>query len=313
MTDFDSPKSSGLRINGQNTFLYVSVAILIAALVFIFFLVNSRNRISADNEKKTKTIADLQVQNKLIETRLDSLDAESIKMTKEMEDLRTQKEKLISSRDSVLRLLNYSRVNEKNAQTKVAQLQKKLTELQKQLTGIQQKYDELLASAGTTDSDLRRQVEALTAERNALAAENQKLQRELQASTGNADNRTAIFTTKMTAMPGEVLRGKFSRSTRSQNTDRVEVNFTLSRAPKPTESLIFKIFDRANKEVAIKPKYRNELNAPANPTNQKVVLEFETGKLDRKASGTYSVRMFLTDVNKGLENQEIGITQFEVK
>jgi chromosome segregation ATPase len=311
MADFDSPKGNGLSFNGQNLSLILMVALLVGALIMIGWLVNSKSKLEKDSKTLENNYKNLESENQKNRSRLETLDAEALKMTKELEDLRTQKEKLITSRDSIARLLAYSRVNERNSQVKIAQLQKKLNELQTRLTDVQKRYDEALASAGTTDSELRRQVELLTAERNALAAENQKLQRDLQSATGNADNRTAIFASKMRANPGELSKGKFSASKRSQNIDRVEVTFTLSRAPKPTESLIFKIYDRTNKEIAVKPKYRNELNSPANPTNQKVILEFESGKLGRKASGTYSVRLFMTDVNKGLENQEIGITQFE--
>ncbi|TAE11799.1 MAG: hypothetical protein EAZ95_13215, partial [Bacteroidetes bacterium] len=67
-----------------------------------------------------------------------------------------------------------------------------------------------------------------------------------------------------------------------------------------------------NKEVALNPKYRQELNAPANAVNQKVMLAFEK-KLDRKSSGRFSVRLYLTSNEKGIANQEIGVTGFELK
>ena len=270
-------------------------------------------KLQAQTKKQSDNITRLQVDSLNFAKNIAELNDQTTALGKEIEDLRTQKERLISQKDSVERLLAYSRANERNSQAKINQLQKQLKDLQTKLNVIQQKYDELLANSDNFGSNARQQVEALTAERNALAEENQRLQRELIAATGNADNRTAIFTTKMNVNPGEVKRNKFSTSTRSQNTDRLEVTFTLSRPPKPTENLIFKVFDSANKEILIKPKYRNELNAPANPTNLKVMLEFEGGYLDRRASGIYSVRLYLTDINKGLENQEIGIRQFELK
>ncbi len=312
-TDFDAPKNSGFKLGGSNFTLAALLILLIGALIFIAWLVNSQNKLRKDAQSLKTKSESLEKDNTNFKVAIDSLNDLSIKLEKQLDDLTTQKEKLISSRDSVARLLAYSRTNERNSQAKIAQLQKKLNDLQAKLTDVQKKYDEVMAMSNSTDAELKRQVQALTAERNALASENQRLQRELQSATGNADNRTALFSNKMAALPGEILRGKFSASTRSQNTDRVRVNFTLSRAPKPTESLIFKVFDSSSKEVAIKPVYRNELNAPANPTNQSVILEFENGKLDRRASGIYSVRLYMTDVNKGLENQEIGITQFELK
>jgi hypothetical protein len=46
--------------------------------------------------------------------------------------------------------------------------------------------------------------------------------------------------------------------------------------------------------------------------NQKVILAFEK-KLDRKSSGRFSVRLYLTSNEKGIANQEIGVTSFELK
>ena len=291
----------------------VLLALLVGAAIAVAWLWYDRSDLGKKNLALTDDVDSLVNKSKEYISNIKTLDEKAFRLESEALKLDEARKRLIQEKDSVTRLLAYTRANERNAKAKIAQLQKQLTTLQGRLNDVQQKYDDLLQNSGVAGEDLQKQIQLLTAERNQLAEENQRLQRELLAATGNADNRTAIFTTNMNSIPGEVKRGRFSSSKRSQNMDRVEVAFTLSRPPKPTENLIFKIFDGANKEIPIKPRYRNELNAPADPTNQKVILEFESGFLDRRAEGTYSVRLFLTDVNKGLEDQEIGISQFEVK
>ena len=153
----------------------------------------------------------------------------------------------------------------------------------------------------------------MTVERDALAKENQELKKKVAESAGTGGGQTiALFSKSMAAVPGELVRKVFSPSTRSQNTDRVQVSFALSRAPKSDEQILFRVFDATNKEVAVNPSYRKELGAPANPTNQKVILPFEKA-LTRKESGRFSVRMYLTSTEKGIANQEIGSTSFELK
>jgi len=297
----------------QNIVIGGLAILLIAAAFVIWNLSMNKNKLDSLAKDQKSKIDTLNTQKKTFITRLDSLEDRSFRLMKEAEELERQRDMYLSQKDSVERLLAYSRTNERNSRAKIATLEKRLKDLQTKLEDVQSKYDELLASSGTSATELKARVEQLTEERNKLSSENQRLQQELAAATGNADNRTAIFTTSLSAIPGELRRDKFSASTRSQNMDRVEVSFVLSRPPKPTENLIFKVYDGTNKEIPIKPTYRNELNAPANPTNQKVILEFANGMLERSVRGNFSVRLFLTDVNKGLENQEIGLSEFAVK
>lgn len=302
--------------NNRFAFNFTSIILLglLALAIFTAFMFyQSSSRYETESKEKTDSIKVLESKSVEYISKIKDLDEKAFRLESEALKLDTERKRLIQEKDSVSRLLAYTQANERNARAKIAQLQKQLNTLQGRLNDVQQKYDDLLQNSGVAGEDLQKQIQLLTAERNQLSEENQRLQRELLAATGNADNRTAIFTTNMSSTPGEVKRGKFSSSKRSQNMDRVEVAFTLSRPPKPTENLIFKVFDGANKEIPIKPRYRNELNAPADPTNQKVILEFESGFLDRRAEGTYSARLYLTDINKGLEDQEIGISQFEVK
>ncbi|NJO03520.1 MAG: hypothetical protein HC880_19215 [Bacteroidia bacterium] len=298
----------------RNTYVLIGLIALAAILALVVaYMAYTQANLKSTNLAQQNIITKLQEDSVKFSRNLAELKENEVLLNQQIEELQLRKDRLISERDSVARLLAYSRTNERNAQAKIAVLQKRLNELQAKLNTVQRQYDELLANSGTSSGNFQQQVAQLTAERNALAEENQRLQRELATATGNADNRTAIFTTTMNAVPGELRRGRFSSSRRSQNVDRVEATFTLSRAPKPTENLIFRIFNNVNTEIPIKPLYRNELSAPADPTNQKVLLEFEGGTLNRQAAGEYTVRLYLTDVNKGLENQEIGLARFELR
>lgn len=297
----------------RNVLLFGLLILLAGSLLGIGYMAYLRSLSEKSNAKLKSRSDSLAYSNGLFKDSVRILNDESIELNEKVEELMQQKDKLTGSRDSVARLLAYSRANERNAVGKVAVLEKKLKELQTKLNSIQAQYDDLLANSGSAGAEYKQRLESLTAERDNLAKENQRLKQDLGNATTNADNRTAIFANSMSAVPGELVKNKFSASTRSQNTDRAQVAFSLSRAPKPNETIIFKIFDATNKEVAIKPKYRNELNAPANPVNQRVILEFEKGKLDRSSSGRYSVRMYLTAIDKGIENQEIGVSSFEVK
>lgn len=288
-------------------------ALLVIALVAIGIMANTQSKTKSLATKNKKTIDSLDKAVSQFGGQIDSLNKVAADLDKQVDDLVSQKDRLIKSRDSVQKLLVFSLANDRNSKAKAGQLEKKLKELQAKLDDVQKKYDEAVANSGATDVELRKRVESLVAQNRNLQTENERLQGEIAKTTSNADNRTALFTRGLTAVPGELTKaGKFEPSKRSQNIDRVQASFGLSRAPKPTESIIFKVFDNTGKEIAIKPKYRNELNAPANPTNVKVLLEFEKGFLARRDEGVYNVRAYLTDVNKGVENQEIGSAPFTI-
>ncbi|TAE69397.1 MAG: hypothetical protein EAZ85_13130 [Bacteroidetes bacterium] len=287
-------------------------ALLIIALVAIGIMASTQSKTKTKEKQAKKTIDSLDRTVSQFSGQIDSLNKVAADLDKQVDDLVSQKDRLIKSRDSVQKILAFSLANDRNSKAKAVQLEKKLKELQTKLDEVQRKYDEAVANSGATDTELRKKVESLIAQNRNLQTENERLQTEISKATSNADNRTALFTRGLTAVPGELAKGKFEPSKRSQNIDRVQASFGLSRAPKPTESVIFKVFDNTGKEIAIKPKYRNELNAPANPTNVKVILEFEKGFLARKDEGVYNVRAYLTDVNKGVENQEIGSAPFTI-
>jgi len=310
MANFETKENPG--ISSQNFMIVVGIfaVVLIIASFFIYNLNKEKNELATNLGGRVNSLVDDSVR---FEKKFRELNDKAIALDKEVEDLMLERDRLTIQRDSIAKLLAYSRTNERNSQAKVAQLQQQLKALQTKLNNVQKQYDDLLAGTGISDLEYEQRLRAITEERNNLSTENQKLQQDLIATKGNADNRTAIFATSMKAIPGELKRDKFSASNRSQNTDRIEVSFKLSRAPRPTENLIFKIFDPLSGEIAIKPRYRNELSAPADPTNQKVILEFEQGTLARTMSGNFVVHLYMTDANKGLEDQEIGLAKFILK
>lgn len=307
-------KSTGANLNAQNIVILGLFVLLLGTGFIIWRMSGTNNQLKKQNNFQKEEIDSLTLKNQQFFKSIKDLEDKTTKLEKEAEELLAERDRLKTSKDSIQRLLNYSRVNEKNSRTKVVQLQKQLKELQAKIADFERRYNELASNSGSNSEELERRIKDLTSERNSLAEENLRLKRELEVIKGTTENRTALFVVGgMRVTPGELKAGKFSASTRSQNTDRLEVRLKLSRAPKPTETLIFKVYDGTNKEVALKPNYRNELNAPVNPTEQRVMLEFSQGRLDRRASGKYSVRVFLTDVNQGLENQEIGMREFELK
>ncbi len=288
-------------------------ALLLLAIVAAVIMMNRNTTYQKLSTEQVEKIKNLDLANKQFESQMDSLNQTSTALQEKVEGLMKTKDRLISSRDSVVMLLGNVLKNDKNAKGKVAALEKQLKEYQNKLNGVQKLYDDLLANTGSSGVEYKQRLEALTSERDALAKENQELKKKVAdvANTGGGQT-VAIFCKTMTPLPGEAKSGKFSSSTRSQNTDRLQTTFTLTRAPKSDEQILFRVFDGTNKEVALNPSYRKELNAPANPINQKVMLVFEK-MLGRKDSGRYSVRMYLTSTEKGIANQEIGVGSFELK
>lgn len=307
MTPAETKRSS----LSNNLPVLLLAALLILAVVAVVFLVNSRTKLNKEKNEKDSQIVKL---TKDFNAELDTLRVTEEKLRGEVESLTKQKDRLMASKDSVVRLLNYALANDRNAKGKVAQLEKSLRDIQAKLGEVQKMYDDLLASSGSSGAEYKQRLEALSVERDALAKENQELKKQMVAKVEIGDNqKSALFTTgAIASQPGELKGGKFSPSTRSQNTDRAQVTFSLTRAPKADEQLLFRVYDATNKEVPLNPSYRKELTAPANPVNQKVMLVFEK-MLDRRTSGRFSVRLYLTSTDKGIANQEIGQGSFTLK
>ena len=147
-------------------------------------------------------------------------------------------------------------------------------------------------------------------ERNSLASQTQSLQTEL--SKLKNDSQNALFALNVRAVPGKVRRSRFSPSNRARRTDRVQIQFKLTRAPSAEETIVVKLFDATNKEIPLKPSYRNNIGKPS-PTNQQLIVEPDVDAKRKFSRGNYSIRLFLTNVNQGINNQSIGIAEFSLR
>lgn len=185
--------------------------------------------------------------------------------------------------------------------TTITKLNLKLDTIQKSNLLLKKRVDSLDNKAIKFRKDLE-----------SLSVVNRQLQTNLYNNTSTSKYNSSLFNTELNAIPGEVLRGKFSASIRSQNVDRVRVNLSLNLLSKLDGNIIFKVFDANNNEIPTKPYYIDDnLGDTHDPTNQNVMLEFVKGKLERKDSGTYFVRLYIVNENK--KKQEIGVAQFEVR
>lgn len=154
------------------------------------------------------------------------------------------------------------------------------------------------------NEDLKKQIEQLTQERDNLLKERKELISELIKVTDNNNNRIALFVTSISTSPKTTLKGN------DIIINKIAVNFTLSRLPQPQENLVIKLFDSKNKEIFLTPQYRNYLNNASIPTAQKIFIEPENYKFTK---GSYSVYIYLTNVEKGIAENEIGRAEFILK
>lgn len=69
-----------------------------------------------------------------------------------------------------------------------------------------------------------------------------------------------LFTTYFTVRPGEILRGKFSQSTRARRTTRLKVEYRLTRSLEPGEKLMAEVYQNGQ-QFPVQEVYRNELKS----------------------------------------------------
>ena len=205
-------------------------------------------------------------------------------------------------RDSLQKLLNNSRYRERRYRSEAFRLKKMYEDTQDKADSLQKLYDEISAGSGATLGEYRKQIEQLTIERNGLASQNQALQAEL----AELKEPAVLFALVMYAVSGKAGNGSFFPTINAQNTDRMRVSFQLTHPLRVSENLVIKLFDANEKEIPLKKAYRRYLSLAI---NQKLIVEFQR-KLLR---GNYYVRLFLTDVNVGVSNRQIGISEFSLR
>lgn len=212
-------------------------------------------------------------------------------------------------RDSVQKLLNNSRYRERRYRIEATRLKKILENSEDKLDSLQKAYNEIASASGTTLAEYRKQVIQLTNERNNLASENQWLQARLARLDTNS--KDPLFALTMKATPGQIKRNQFSPQFRSRNVDRVLVSFRLTRVPNIQEQLMIKLFDGTNFEIPLKPASYQK--GKANTMIQSFIIEPDIITPRKFILGRYAVRLFFTDLKKGITQQSIGIAEFTLR
>ncbi len=213
-------------------------------------------------------------------------------------------------RDSVQKLLNNTRYRESRYRAEATRLLKLLHNHEDKLDSLQKVYDENAVGGAYTRAEYRKQIEQLTHERNNLASQNQILQ--VAISKLKDDNQKILIVESSKVIPGEIRRNQFSPSVRARRTDRLQVQFKLTRAPSPEENIVIKLFDATNQEIPLKSSYHNHIGK-STPTNQQFIVEPDVDTMPKFYRGNYSIRLFLTNVNQGITNQSIGIAEFSLR
>ncbi len=305
--DKDEPRGG---LNGQ-TFAIIGLALaLVVSIIFAYRFYSSNKKFKTTEKEQKQAVDSL----KGLSSSLKDSVANKTTENEELVSLKFKLEDKLNAaedqRDSVQKLLTNSRYRERRYRLEAARLKKLLEDSEDKVDSLQKAYDEIAAGSGSTLAEYRKQIEQLTTERNSLASQNQSLQAEI--SKLKDDNKNPLFAESLRVIPGEIQRSKFSPSTRARRTDRLQVQFRLTRAPSAEENIVIKLFDATNKEIPLKPSYRNNIGKPT-PTNQQFIVEPDVDAKRKFSRGNYSIRMFLTNVNQGITNQSIGIAEFSLR
>ena len=213
-------------------------------------------------------------------------------------------------RDSLQKLLNNTRYRERRYRKEAIRLHRLLENSEGKIDSLQKAYNEIAAGSGSLLAEYRKQIEQLTTERNSLASDNQRLQRELAKS--NKSNQIALFSLEVQVVPGRLSQGRFQTTTHARETDRIQVTFILTRAPSTDEKIIVKLLDVTNREVPLINNYQAQLGKPT-PTNQMIIIEPAISTPRKLSRGNYYIRLFLTNKKQGIINQSIGIAKFSLR
>ncbi|OJJ18702.1 hypothetical protein BKI52_24160 [marine bacterium AO1-C] len=305
--DKDEPRGG---LNGQTLAIVGLALALVVSIIFAYRFYSSNKKFKAVDKEQKQAVDSLKGLSSSLKDSVASKTTENEELVKRKFELEDKLNAAEDQRDSVQKLLNNSRYRERRYRLEAARLKKLLEDSEDKVDSLQKAYDEIAAGSGSTLAEYRKQIEQLTTERNSLASQNQSLQAEI--SKLKDDNKNPLFAESLRVIPGEIQRGRFSPSTRARRTDRLQVQFKLTRASSPEENIVIKLFDATNKEIPLKPSYRNNIGKPT-PTNQQFIVEPDVDAKRKFSRGNYSIRMFLTNVNQGINNQSIGIAEFSLR
>lgn len=264
--------------------------------------------LKAENDSLQEVIRKIQSYQSTREQAL--LDKINILLEPEIKDLKIIYKRFRTQRDSLAKLLLYARHNEEKYRISTVRNQAIFTDLQGKYDSLARRYQDLLNGNGSSISELLIQIERLTQERNHLVKENQDLKTEILKITGNTNNNVALFTNAINIVAGNTRMGRFQESLRARETDNIEVAFRLNRVVRPQENLTIKLFDALNQEIPLNLDYRNHLNNIYDFGKEKLWIVPKTYKFVR---GSYSLRIYMTDVERNIIENEIGVAEFTLK
>lgn len=215
-------------------------------------------------------------------------------------------------KDSVQKLLNFARYREGRYRTELRSLKKLLEKVESNLDSLQRAYNEIFSLGGSTLADYRKHIESLTTQRNSLASQNQVLQAKLNRLE-KADNHTvALFVLEIRVIPSVFHQNRVHATYEARNANQLQVQFKLSRSPAFNDKIVVKLFDGFNQEIPLSKNYQKQLIIHRF-ANQKLVVEPDTDTKQKFTRGNYSIRLFLTNPQQGIQNQAIGIAEFSLR
>ncbi|OJJ14799.1 hypothetical protein BKI52_40275 [marine bacterium AO1-C] len=144
---------------------------------------------------------------------------------------------------------------------------KKILQITAELDQLQQK-DEALQSKFASYQDSVAKISGKATASTVPLKDYQKLREEYSAVKKqledalekNGQLSEQLFATHLQVRPGEILRGKFSQSTRARRTTRIKAEYKLTRSLEPGEKLIAEVFVNGSL-FPVQEVYRNEFKS----------------------------------------------------
>lgn len=161
----------------------------------------------------------------------------------------------------------------------------KLTKLKGELGLLRDSLSKLVNSDGDVEiPSWQYKFQNLQDSYQQVTKENKTLKTKLSTLSGK------VFATNINSQPGEMLRGKFDRSTRARRTSIIQLKFKLTRVLQQKEKLIIRLFDKDQQEFALRGDYVQELS---NQGTINKTIHLKPAKSRRFSRGKNTVKLFL--------------------
>ncbi|HAS40665.1 MAG TPA: hypothetical protein DCS93_09315 [Microscillaceae bacterium] len=249
-------KKNKLRIS-ERIFYMVAIVGLLLWMLFQYF---DRKNLKSDNHiiVKKSEVLDKYTQslNKIIQEKETVLHQVSKSDKSTREQLQEQILLLQEKKEEIRRLKASRKLDFK----KIVRITAELNQLQQKDEALQSKFTSYQDSVSKTQSQASSGA-VTQQEFQKLKDEYRLVKQQLEeALTKNSELSGRLFATHFKVRPGEILRGKFSQSTRARRTTRLKAEYKLTRALQPGEKLIAEVFINGSK-FPIQEVYRNELKS----------------------------------------------------